>query len=58
MFENYLKDPKNPDNYIKLLYDKIRNWNKFAEWANKNVNIISKTTRPILINNRNDESEE
>lgn len=58
LFENYLKDPKNPDNYIKLLYDKIRNWNKFAEWANKNVNIISKTTRPILINNRNDESEE
>lgn len=58
LFENYLKDPKNPDNYIKLLYDKIRNWNKFAEWANKNVNIISKTTRPILINNKNDESEE
>lgn len=58
LFENYLKDPKNPDNYIKLLYDKIRNWNKFAEWANKNVNIISKTIRPILINNRNDESKE
>lgn len=58
LFENYLKDPKNPDNYIKLLHDKIKNWNKFAEWANKNVNIIPKTTRPILINNKNDEGEE
>ena len=58
LFENYLKNPKNPDNYIKLLYDKIKNWNKFAEWANKHVNVISKTTRPILINNKNNESEE
>lgn len=58
LFENYLKNPKNPDNYIKLLHDRIKNWNKFAEWANKNVNIISKTTRPILINNKNNEDEE
>lgn len=40
------------------MMNSIKDWNKFAEWANKNVNIISKTTRPILINNKNDEGEE
>lgn len=57
MFENYLNDKQNPDNFISSLKDRIKNWDEFARWANRNVPLISKSSKVILWNKDNtDES--
>lgn len=53
MFENYINDKHNPDNFISLLKQRIKDWNGFAKWANKNIPLATKSVKPFLWNSNN-----
>lgn len=55
MFENYINDKRNPDNYISLLKQRIKDWDAFAKWANENIPLATKPLKPFLWTPQNSE---
>lgn len=56
MFENYINDKHNPDNFISILKSRIKNWDEFAKWANEKVPLTTKTSRLLLWNKEEEEN--
>ena len=55
MFENYINDKRNPDNFISLLKQRIKDWDGFAKWANENIPLATKSLKSFLWNTNNTE---
>lgn len=58
MFENYINDKHNPDNFISLLKQRIKDWDGFAKWANENIPLATKSVKPLLWNSNNTEEDD
>lgn len=58
MFENYINDKHNPDNFISLLKQRIKDWDGFAKWANENIPLATKSVNPFLWNSNNTEEDD
>lgn len=58
MFENYINDKRNPDNYISLLKQRIKDWDAFAKWANENIPLATKSIKPFLWTPHNSEEDD
>ena len=58
MFENYINDKNNPDNFISVLKSRIKDWDKFAKWANENIPLAAKPLKPFLWNPNNSEEDD
>lgn len=58
MFENYINNKRNPDNYISLLKQRIKDWDAFAKWANENIPLATRSTKPFLWTPHNSEEDD
>lgn len=58
MFENYINDKHNPDNFISLLKQRVKDWDGFAKWANENIPLATKSVKPFLWNSNNTEEDD